>query len=784
MKFLIAYLAGLDRTALKIAALSTAPGIGQWLNGRKDKALAFFAVDLVNLALIALISGFWRSLPWQSMPSSSETYHWLHFNSWQPGSFPVLVIYSLMASFVIYSQMDAYKDALRREALKHDLLNRRADQAPEGSPEFSAEHSPVPAELSPDTSAETGTKRFTWGYGKAAQDLSFTLTQTASASYVMHLSLIMSVILLLVYKILPSAAITYERPQITLDFELASHEFEEEKAKGVDGKLGEESNVEEGAHLKDRPKDEVKASNPSKELNSLAEESRKSERASRETEAAASKEVISTESALTAIETASNGQSDKAVKVSKKEQQERQLDRTESESGHSNPNSQNSDQFDSKEHTEITESLNREEQAQAELNTVRSSKKLIAQLATASAAGGFVSEIGRTRIDTGRKAKSVSLLEAQNNSVLSSASTSGDFSRVTDDAGSKGRPNKVYPFAFDNTPPLPLPESQANNAQLSRRESFNKTNTQIEFVPPLPPVTNANCVLGPYVGLSQTTEPLRSAWTSPNVAAATTAAVAPPTPVPAGPVSSASSREQSTSSAQSPSMLGFMDAKFTEDDAMRAFWAEYSGNLSRYIKAHPLQGDGMVVSSFTLDAQGRPQQLEFSPENPQLIRSLSAVLKAEDVIVAPPVAQLSEIHVQVKAAKVHGNTFVSLEINSQYSPPNRKSLNDFRYQTNLQAYLKTIKKAVYSSWKPPVQEGVKPVMVGFKVSTSGKVFEQHIVQSSGDPAADRAALYAAHSVSKWSQPPAGTSEDLDVCLVLQKCKECNSVDNTNFRALY
>jgi hypothetical protein len=39
---------------------------------------------------------------------------------------------------------------------------------------------------------------------------------------------------------------------------------------------------------------------------------------------------------------------------------------------------------------------------------------------------------------------------------------------------------------------------------------------------------------------------------------------------------------------------------------------------------------------------------------------------------------------------------------------------------------------------------------------------------------DKAALNAALSVTKWSQPPAGTAEDLDVCMVVQKCKTCEA----------
>jgi TonB family protein len=141
--------------------------------------------------------------------------------------------------------------------------------------------------------------------------------------------------------------------------------------------------------------------------------------------------------------------------------------------------------------------------------------------------------------------------------------------------------------------------------------------------------------------------------------------------------------------------------------------------------------------------------------------------------VVPPAKQFSKLYFQVKASNLKTGTVVALEINSEPSAISSETLSDFKYQVNLQTYLKGVKKAIYTAWKPPVQEGVKPVMVGFKVSTDGAVSDQHIVESSGDPKMDRAALNAALSVTQWSQPPAGTSEDLDVCMVLQKCKNCD-----------
>lgn len=223
--------------------------------------------------------------------------------------------------------------------------------------------------------------------------------------------------------------------------------------------------------------------------------------------------------------------------------------------------------------------------------------------------------------------------------------------------------------------------------------------------------------------------------------------------------------------ATAPSMLGFMDSAFSADPDMRLLWSEMSSNISRYVKQHPLEGTGIAVTSFSLNRAGRYSPMSSLPPESTLAKSLASTLLA--IPRTSPSEKLDKnIFFQVKVFK-ENSTFISLEISSSPVAVTPESLGDFKYQVNLQAYLKGIKKAVYSSWKPPVQEGLKPVMVGFKVTTDGIVCNQHIVQSSGDPRLDRAALNAALSVTKWAQPPAGTAEDLDVCMVIQKCHNCD-----------
>ncbi|MBX9722734.1 MAG: TonB family protein, partial [Candidatus Obscuribacterales bacterium] len=223
----------------------------------------------------------------------------------------------------------------------------------------------------------------------------------------------------------------------------------------------------------------------------------------------------------------------------------------------------------------------------------------------------------------------------------------------------------------------------------------------------------------------------------------------------------------------SPSMLGFMDSTLSNDADMRLLWSEMSSTISHYVADNPLQGSGTAVCSFTLAKDGRITNMQTLPANNEFASSLAQSLNKMPRL-QPPAKQLGKMFFDVKASNDGSATFVSLEISSQASEISEESLSSFKYQTTLQAYLKGIKKQIYSSWKPPVKEGVKPVMVGFTVTTDGKLTKQHVVESSGDPKADAAALHAALSVSQWVQPPAGTSEDLDVCMVIQKCKNCDA----------
>ncbi|MBX9689705.1 MAG: TonB family protein [Candidatus Obscuribacterales bacterium] len=220
---------------------------------------------------------------------------------------------------------------------------------------------------------------------------------------------------------------------------------------------------------------------------------------------------------------------------------------------------------------------------------------------------------------------------------------------------------------------------------------------------------------------------------------------------------------------KAPAMLGFMDSELSEDPEMRYLWASMSSQLSSYIKENPLKGEGLAVCTFKCGSNGDISGLTAAPARSELADSLKTALNK-----MPRINSVNNrtLYFQVKASNDNG-TFVSLEINSSAQKISSSTLSDFKHQVALQAYLKSFKKAVYNSWNPPVQEAVKPVMVGLKITSDGRIVDQHIVESSGDPRQDRAALNAALTLTRWAQPPEGTDEDVELCIVLKKCESCD-----------
>lgn len=565
-----------DRRALKIALLSTIPGLGQLFNGRRDKALAFFVVNLANAVFVAALFGC--RIPFVNY----NAYYFPYFcNAWAPGSVPFSILQCLLVSYIVYAQYDAYKEAC--------ILSK-------------VNVSPIP---------DAG------------------LSKAACGSYVIHLSAFLLIGLLIVLRMCPDHIRPLEENQICLSFELNSPEPEEQKAEGKEGKIGQESSLEDEAkaHLKDPIRDSIKASSTSAEMHASKVETGDRQEAAEETETVASKQIISPYSKQVPQEASSSGASESATKTTK------QVDET--ETNQSSPANITSENLAQSSHAAGPDQHeNQIEQVKPHDNHIFEAAKKIAQVPVEVLSGSMSIKIEESNF----------------------------------------QPEK-----------------------------------------------------------SKSSETMGSA----------------------------------------PSMLGFMDSKLSSDPSMRLLWSEMSSNISKTIKAKPLTGEGLAMVNFTVDQRGHIASLNTSSASADLAESLVQTLQNMP-LTEPPAQQFSKLYFQVKASNLKTGTVVALEINSEPATTSTESLNDFKYQVSLQTYLKGIKKAIYSSWRPPVQEGVKPVMIGFKVSTDGFVSDQHIVESSGDKNMDRAALNASLSVSQWSQPPAGTSDELDVCMVLKKCTNCDA----------
>lgn len=655
----------LSQKATKAALLSILPGLGQLYNRRVDKALAFFIVDLANLALIALLFG-------AKPPFVQAEHFWLNLNAWRPGTAPFALIQLMLLSYVLYSQYDAYRDAQKNSELKE-------------KPGLSLSH-------------------------------------TTSASYVLHMCSMFAIGFFILAKICPECR-PLDNPQITLSFELQSPQDEAEKMQGIDGKIGIESNKDESAHLKDRPRDnEIQGASPSAEMSSSMLESSTADASADQISALTSKQIISPDSKQSPRDVSSKGESTKAKLTTKLAVEEAKL-------ADSTPNSLSG--------KSLPEKIDQADEVLLPLqNENKNSRtKLIAQLPeSAAAASGMASKLDETN--------------SQISSVPAPAVESGQNGK-TNDSGTAAQVEAVQgPQNISYETRIPARPARAAMALVSPMMSAGLMSPQVQIVQGVSTagfsvVRNNGVMVRNFTGA-------------------------------AAPISSSPSPALSPSLAQDsgPSMLGFMDSEFSDNADIRSTWAEMSGNISRSVKAHPLQGEGVAVSTFKLNRSGKIVNVDISSEQNDLSTSLSNTL-SQLPSCSISAKQVDQMYFQVKAMKDGQSTFISVEINSKPTAVTSETVSDFKYQANLQQYLKGIKKEVYSKWQAPVKEGLKPVMVGFKVSTEGRITNQHIVQSSGDPKIDKAAITAALSVTNWSQPPAGTSEDMDVCLVLQKCKNCD-----------
>jgi TonB family protein len=728
----------LRRRALKAGLASIIPGLGQLLNRRLDKALAFLVVDLANFAVISILLG--ARIPFIDFNTAAPTQL---LSQWQPGTVPFAVLAGMMLAFMFYAGFDAFRDA---------LIPSRNARKPE-----------------------------------------ITLSHATCASYVMHLSAIYAICFLVLWKFTPQYHT--ELKPITLTFELEPPvtalakvpaeappaEAPPVESKPVESNLGEVS-PDKSAHSRDPQLDnELSMSSPGAEMNAGEEKSLDAKPSAEEKEAIASKQIITPDPVQSPREVFSRGASEKARQTTKKPDSETAV--AESAPAHAAKPAADSDPDSRSNPDPLPEP------------TILEKPKLIAQLPPAAAVAGGVSP----RVDESDSARAqaggsnsaveptgVNATDGNNrlpvrNALPARAAAAFIFPGVNRASTAAAQFNRLT--VIKNSPAVSQ-STASQSGQVPAREA------------PLALISDMGAG-GPYAGLQEPYVPLNlHPWPdyvstkAPRPAqdeegGKLDARLVVTMPVPADSNSRRGAEALAgtkagvapSTSAQGDketalSMLGFMDSTLSNDPEMRLLWGEVSANLSRCLKETPLSGSGSAVKTFTLNRNGETVLLENTPTENAFENSLSRTLSGLPRL-APVSDRKGKVYFQVKALKDSKSTFISLEVTSQLPEVTADTLSDFKYQADLQSYLKGVKKAIYSYWQPPVQEGVKPVMIGFKITTEGIVSEQRVVQSCGDPRMDRAALMAALSVTRWIQPPAGTSEDLDVCMVIQKCRNCD-----------
>ena len=228
---------------------------------------------------------------------------------------------------------------------------------------------------------------------------------------------------------------------------------------------------------------------------------------------------------------------------------------------------------------------------------------------------------------------------------------------------------------------------------------------------------------------------------------------------------------------QSPAMLGFMDESLSADPAMQSFWADYSRTISHAVRDNPTAlSKGSTIATFSVNRAGQAQKINTTDPQKSLSKEFSKLLtdlqNGPDKLPTVPQKYVGKVHLAVKVSTMEAKPFVSVEIQPHPIVPTEQSMKDFESETKLQAYLQDLKKLIYKSWNPPSKTGSKAAMVGFHIASNGVISQHKIVQSSGDPASDQAALDASLTVTEWVAPPAGTEEDLEISMVIQNCGTC------------
>ncbi len=821
--------------ALQIACFSLLPGLGQLVNKRADKAIAFFAINALNITIVSVFARL--PLPYLQF-YESEWVRYMHY--WNVGSAPFAILMFLIAAYTSYAMYDAYKDALddsRQSPLEQAYKSssfavlRAIEAAPAQGYAFRRWRKPL-----------------------------ITLSLITCFSYIVHLGTIMLACFLVLLKVFPLEPIVREH---AIEFVIADLDDSSNSRHEGQGELRKD--VLKDAHSPDPIRDKLAASTKGAESGSRVDDAKK-DATIKETEQLSSKQIINPDAKQSPKESRSSGASDTAKMTTKTKDAETQLRLSAATSSDARSTQTAKNQQAIEENGKQASVQQDSDSSNTQSKTMRSSPDPFDQLsnpsqtfvrggmaslvdpikasnsssAAARAASGQMSQTDltsgmRTEDPKQRSVEAASFVASSaaqlggmpaQQKAVSIAMVSGTRGLRSTSAAARARnyenPYSTYEATIDNSVGADAELSpvwnryfrsfQNAHQRYSGEMSPGRADAEIVFdskgtpvsyniknesspasdslnqilsgmnmsaLPSLPAKFNGK--LSVKMGVIHSGKHTIATFdVSPNKSFAN--ALAPrPVPVKIAPLNNSQANSQGTGETQdarSPSMLGFMDEALSADPSMQHFWSEYSKVLSHVVRDRAIPfSSGSTIASFAVDRSGEPLRPKLTNPESEISRQLSTMLNSlrvsSEKLPTLPAKNVGKTYMAVKLSTKNEKPFVSVEIQANPIQLNDEALSTFESEAQLQAYLQDLKKVIYRSWNPRSKEGSKPVMVGFHIATNGRISNHKVVQSSGDPETDKAALDAALSVTEWVAPPAGTEEDLDISMVIQNCTPCD-----------
>lgn len=822
--------------ALQIACFSLLPGLGQLVNKRADKALAFFAINALNIIIVSVFARL-PLFPFQFY--ESEWARYIHY--WNVGSAPFAVLMFLIAAYTSYAMYDAYTDALS-DSTQSTL-----------APAYKSSSFAVLRAIEPAPAQGFAFRRW--------RKPLMTLSLITCFSYIVHLGTIMVACFLVLLKVFPLEPIVREH---AIEFVLA--ELDDSSNSRHEGQGELRKDLLKDAHSPDPIKDRVAASTKGAESGSRIDDAKK-DATTKESEQLSSKQIINPDAKQSPRESRSAGSSDNAKMTTKTKDAETQLRLAASTNNDIRSTQTAKNQPATEDNANQAAVQPSSDASNSQSKAMRSSPDPFDRLSNPSQTfvrGGMASLVDQSKASNSSSEAAKAAAGQMNQTSISSAMGATDpnqrsveatssfisMSSTAQQGSSIGQQKAVsiamlsgtragtsagavrarsedvsystYEATIDNTLGSDAELSlvwnkyfrsfqnahQKYQGQMSpgRAESeivFDSNGKPVSYnikndasatsdslnqiisgmnmsaLPSLPPKFNGKLTV--KMGLIHSGKHTFGTFDiSPNRAIASTrASQATPDRISQQKNSQVNSQQTvDNQDARSPSMLGFMDESLSADPSMQHFWSEYSKVLSHVVRdrATPFS-TGSAIASFAVDRSGEPLSMKVTNSQSEISRQLSTMLNGlrfnSEKLPALPAKNVGKTYMAVKLSTKNEKPFVSVEIQASPIQLNDEALSTFESEAQLQAYLQDLKKVIYRSWNPRSKEGAKPVMVGFHIATNGKISNHKVVQSSGDSEADKAALDAALSVTEWVAPPAGTEEDLDISMVIQNCTPCD-----------